>query len=204
MECRSATASPRNCMRMQKCVSLLSQKTAKQAEDPNLLSKPSQQEEHMPWATNQGAGPQTHLLIPNEAHRCLFFLGSKASSLKKYIKHNTHCKLSFLSQLYQLSAEPLCNETRKSNGQRSLVPPQGSSQGHSDWSQISHNSVTLLQGCSTMSFPHLSFYHSFQVKSHVHILTFLYGTTKPQRFTSPMLTQHISRSKIDLVGWYNQ
>ena len=38
----------------------------------------------------------------------------------------------------------------------------------------------LLQECLIVSFPHLSFYHSFQLKSHVHILTFLYGTTNPQ------------------------
>lgn len=48
VECRNTTAGPRNCMRMQNRASLLSQKTAKQAADPNLLSKPSQQEEHMP------------------------------------------------------------------------------------------------------------------------------------------------------------
>ena len=118
----------------------------------------------------------------------------------KKIKHNIHYKISFSSQLYQLSAEPLCNETRNRNGQRSLVLPQGSSQGHFDWFQISHNSVMLLQGCLTMRFPLLSFYHSFQLKSHIHFLTFLYGTTKPPRFTSVFTQHRFSRSKIDLVG----
>lgn len=115
--------------------------------------------------------------------------------------HTTKChsqtnSINFLLNLFLMNKEK--------REERPLAPPRGSSKAILTDLRLPSIHRLCCSACSGMKFPLLSFYHSFRSKYHMRIITFRCETEKSQCLNFPVLIQHISRSKMDLVRCGNQ